>query len=303
MVAEDLTHRNSGRADPRVVSLLLVVFCVVSALPVAEAATPGGPVYRSLRGATTGGTTGVVSPAGLAITTFLADPATVVKGNVTYLNVSISGGTPPYSFAYSGLPYPCLSKNLSSLTCRPDEVRAFDVTVVVTDGNGSSAQSVTPLDVLSGFSGPPSVSSFYARPSSVDVGQVTYLWTNATSTSEPSFLLSISYFGLPPGCASFNQSPLECLPTASGNFTIVVRVTDGFGQFTQTTSHLTVTGGASSASTRAPAVPWLPLGVVGVVVIAAVVVAAVWRRRRRVPPSPRRGDTEGSAGSGPVRGA
>lgn len=303
MVAEDLSHRSAGRADARVVSMLLVALCLVSALPAADVAGPAAPVHRAPRGFATEVAPVLVGPSGLVVSTFLADPARVVKGNVTYLNVSVSGGAPPYSFEYSGLPYPCLSKNLSSIACRPAEVRAFSVTVVVTDANGSSVQASTPLDVVSGYSGPPTVTSFYARPSSVEVGQVAYLWTNATTSSEPSFLLSISYYGLPPGCASFNQSPLECLPTASGNFTIVVRVTDGFGQFTQTTSHLTVTGGPSPGGARTTSVPWLPLGVVALVVVAAVVVAALWRRPRRVPPLPRGAEADGPDAQDPVKGA
>lgn len=221
------------------------------------------------------------SSAELTITDFVASPSAVVIGSPTYLNVSVEGGTDPLSVSYSGLPYPCVTSDTLSLLCRPSEVRSFVVIVSVTDANGTHASRSTELDVLNGYLGPPSFASFYARPAVLPAGAISYLWANATSPSEPAFLLALTYFDLPPGCASFNQTPLECLTTAPGNYTIGVRVTDAFGQAALAYSTLVVTGSPGPAVGGGSVPVWAGSAAAGTLVVASAVGTILLLRRRR----------------------
>lgn len=67
------------------------------------------------------------------------------------------------------------------------------------------------------------ITNFTANPTTVDLNMPFTLrtWVNASFNS-PSF----AYSGLPPGCASANQSILVCVPTIDGYFTINVTVTN-----------------------------------------------------------------------------
>lgn len=73
----------------------------------------------------------------------------------TYVNVSVSGGTGPWTYAYSGLPPGCSSSNTSSLSCTPNSSSLtycvvvcwgwYNITVTVTDSVGSVATTAVPL--------------------------------------------------------------------------------------------------------------------------------------------------------------
>ncbi len=79
------------------------------------------------------------------------------------INVVTSGGTPPDTTAYTGLPSGCVSVNSISLTCSPNSTGALDLTVTVSDSDGeqvtgtanvvvarpgSSTGSILPVDLL-----------------------------------------------------------------------------------------------------------------------------------------------------------
>ncbi|HEY6238403.1 MAG TPA: kelch repeat-containing protein, partial [Thermoplasmata archaeon] len=72
-----------------------------------------------------------VLPPALRISLFGADPSTTAPGSLVTLSMALSGGAPPYTFAYQGLPQGCVSQNSSSLTCRPAENGSFEITVKV----------------------------------------------------------------------------------------------------------------------------------------------------------------------------
>ncbi|MCI4320130.1 MAG: hypothetical protein L3K23_08390 [Thermoplasmata archaeon] len=224
--------------------------------------------------------------ASLNITNYTAAPSRGVVGHPVYFNVTVTGGSAPYTYWYTGLPHPCASESVASLYCLPGEVQFFNVTVFVNDSAGAHANATRPLQVWSGFTGPPHIVSFVAWPSSVDVYHLTTIYINATSSS----VLGYTFLGLPPGCASFNISANQCIPSLPGVYHLRVLVADGFGIQSTSVTVLTVTGTVPPPPTStgpAPPAPWVfPLSV-GVVVIALAAGALVLMRRgkRARPPA------------------
>jgi len=239
---------------------------------------PGAPALRETSNA---------SP--LAITSFQANPSSVVVSTVTFLNVTAIGGTPPYTYWFSLLPPGCASLNRSSLGCLPTAVQHYTIAVRVNDSVGAWAEANTTLVVTSGYGAAPLVVSFQALPATVAVFHTTHLIVNATSrSSTPSASLTYSFLGLPPGCPSFNQTDLVCIPTAAGSFHLRVFVTDGFADLSFALATLNVTPAPSTASTSPvfPSGTWyLPVMLVLLLAVAIGIVIFLRRGARRPPGS------------------
>ncbi|MCI4325120.1 MAG: hypothetical protein L3K00_04455 [Thermoplasmata archaeon] len=73
----------------------------------------------------------------LDLVAFTATPTNVTVGSATVLTTVVSGGTSPYSFAYSGLPASCASGNVANLSCTPSAAGTYTVEVQVTDTGGA----------------------------------------------------------------------------------------------------------------------------------------------------------------------
>jgi hypothetical protein len=221
----------------------------------------------------------------LTITNFSASPSRVAIGHSTYLNVSVTGGQPPYSYWYTGLPFRCMSADVPSLLCTPSESQQFLVTVQVNDSSGAHVSNVTEVTVWSGWTGPPVILSFVVVPSAIATNHLATIYVNATSSS------SLGYFftGLPPGCASFNESIDQCIPSEPGTYHLRVLVQDGYGIVSTSVTDFVVTGNATpvppSGTSAAPPGPWVAPAVIGIVV-AAVLGGGFYLLRRRGPRGP-----------------
>ena len=102
--------------------------------------------------------------------------------------------------------------------------------------NGLTIQSAAVPITISSTS-PPSISSFTASPSPIEVGWTTYFNVSASGGTGA---LSYAFSGLPAGCASSNVPGLPCTPTVSGTFTVRVYANDTAADSATTTASLTV---------------------------------------------------------------
>ncbi len=176
-----------------------------------------------------------VDPA-LSFLGLTAAPASFYLGNGTYLNASASGGTPAYSYVYSGLPSGCTTSSTSSLYCVPTSAGNASVTVVVTDGAGEQVRGTAAFTVLSPI--PPLViTSYSVSPSTITQGASVSLTVAATGGVSP---YSYAYTGLPAGCSSQNSSSFPCTPAQNGTFPVSVRVSDPQGASVNRTATLVV---------------------------------------------------------------
>lgn len=228
----------------------------------------------------------VVTPdvGGLVISSFTVTPSTTYLNQPVNFSVSVSGGTAPYTYTYSSLPAGCVSTSRATLPCSPTQGGKFSVSVVVSDKSGGQTASTTHLDVLA--YGQLSVSAS-ASVNPVSVGSPTVISVSVTGGEQP---FTYSYTGLPQGCTSTNTNALTCTPSQSGNFSVVVQVSDASGQQKATTVALTVQPAASSAASTVLGIPTTIFLILLIVIIAVVVVAAVLLRRHRTrgsaPPPP-----------------
>ena len=87
--------------------------------------------------------------------TLSISPSQVQVGNSVNIQAAASGGIPPYSYQYTGLPSDCPSQNSSSFSCNPSTPADYEVSVSVTDAASDSATSNPPtsLDVSSSNNG------------------------------------------------------------------------------------------------------------------------------------------------------
>jgi hypothetical protein len=95
----------------------------------------------------------------LTIASFTASPGSVPTGGTTYLNVSVTGGTTPYSYTYTGLPAGCSSTSTPALSCTPTLTGTYTVTVFVNDSAGHSVKATASLTVTAVNNSGPSGSS------------------------------------------------------------------------------------------------------------------------------------------------
>ena len=92
----------------------------------------------------------VIAPSGYPlISSFTVSPQQVSVGSSAVFTVTASGGTPPLSYSYTGLPSGCQSASTSSLSCTPSQAGNYSVQVTVTDAAGRSVAGTTHLIVVS----------------------------------------------------------------------------------------------------------------------------------------------------------
>lgn len=220
----------------------------------------------------------------LSVVSFEFHPDSVVRGSQVNLTVTVTGAIGVLTLAYLGLPLGCLSENSSEFACDPTQVGSFAAEVQVTDAGGNVATSNASLTVLPGNGGAPKITGFSITPSQVQVKHSSFVVVDAVSeSSTPDALLAFSYFGLPPGCASFNQTNLTCSPSQSGTFKVEVEVTDGFGAFSYASANLTVESGSPVAGPSGGIPPVVYTAGIGGIGLGVAILILV---RGRMPPDP-----------------
>jgi outer membrane protein assembly factor BamB len=233
-------------------------------------------------------------------------PATIPIGAGALISLDIEGGTAPFRYAYSGLPFGCGSANASSISCHPQGTGTFAIGAEVTDADDQSANSSLVLEVTANASStpPPLVgTALSVFPDNISLGNSVSVTAIAGGGAPP---YSYAYTGLPSGCRPANVSVLVCTPTASGRFPIYVVISDAAGQSLQLESNLTVSPAAvptPAAGTTSSTVD-LALAIALVAIPVALLLGWLLARRRppaRPPVAAYRKSNTGSTSAGPKR--
>jgi hypothetical protein len=229
-------------------------------------------------------------PTPTPLTATLAEyPSSVVVGqSVTFLTFA-SGGTPPYEYAYSGLPSGCASANSPAIACAPSTAGRASVTVRVTDSATGEANASVLVDVENPAAVPLNL-TFAAYPGDAFVNQTVTLIATA-SGGHPAYIYS--YTGLPYGCTSQDTAALSCTPSVPGHYLVTVTVRDSVGATAASEANVTVrslpTTGVAPVSTTssipASTLYGIAAGIGVAVALGAAALAVSLARRRSAPPS------------------
>ncbi len=179
-------------------------------------------------------------------------PLVTEVGGTVHFAANLSGGTPPLSLSYAGLPPGCGSADSTSLTCNGTVPGTFVVVLNATDATGWAVQRSVSFEVLPD----PTIASFSASPATVDVGQSSLLTPHLLGGVAP---YSYAYSDLPAGCPTGTGPSVDCTLTTPGAYSFGVTVTDHLG-FTGSGSGTVVVNPDPSIQTFAANRTGLPLG-------------------------------------------
>ncbi|MCI4356589.1 MAG: kelch motif-containing protein [Thermoplasmata archaeon] len=167
------------------------------------------------------------------VTSIVALPTALDVGQSVTIRATLTGGTDPITYFYSGLPAGCATTNSSTLTCAPSAIYNSLVVVNATDRFGWYSAASVPLVV----NADPTFASTAASPGAFDVGTLVHLWANATGGTGT---LTYQYLNLPAGCTPSNTSATSCTPQVAGSFSVTAQVTDNVGFIVNATLSFTV---------------------------------------------------------------
>jgi hypothetical protein len=225
-----------------------------------------------------------LAPSTFSITSFVASPNPVdVNGRVT-LTAVLSGGTAPYSYAYSGLPTGCSSMDQNPFTCVPQTLGSFDVNITAYDSLGLTAGSVVALVVIS----PLSV-ALASNSTNITVGQ-SILFTATVTGGEVPYTYSWALNGTNVTAGPDSRLWTETFPHG-GQYTVQIWVTDSLGDSVVSMAKTISVSSGSSTSGSPAEFPWWILLVVIAAMLAVLLIFVVYRRRSRRRPE----DTAGTA--------
>ncbi len=178
-------------------------------------------------------------------------PSSVDVNSSLTLVTSVVGGFPPYTYAYSGLPPGCVSRDSRTLACVVLGAGLFRPEVIVTDALDEAASAGANVTVIDPTQPVPLTAYLVATPSTVTLGSSFSLVAIGIGGDPP---YSYAYLGLPEGCLTVDGPIDACDPDRAGNFTVTVQVVDP-------------TGASVEANTTVVVVPFVP-GPINVTLIA-----------------------------------
>ena len=189
----------------------------------------------SPQAAPSGGHGAALRPLAALTITGSASPAQVTLGSSSTLSIRASGGTSPYTYAWTSLPSPCTATSSStSISCRPSSAGTYYITVWVTDHTGAYNSVTITLQVVWAQL---EITSFSASPNPVLNNSFLSISASVTGGLAP---YNYTYNGLPPGCVTSWSNFISCSPKQTGAYQIKVTVKDSGGNVTQALTVLSV---------------------------------------------------------------
>jgi hypothetical protein len=180
----------------------------------------------------------------LTISAFGASPNPAFLNSVTTVSVTASGGQPPYTYNYTGLPPGCSAGNVSSFSCTPTTVGNYTIILKLSDAGGNATRNAIGLRTVG-----MTITSFTDSPASISLGSsVTFTSNYAGALGAVTWVWS----NLPAGCLSVNASSLTCTPTVAGTFVVKLWGNDSTGAYNSKTVTLTVTPVSITGFTDSP---------------------------------------------------
>jgi uncharacterized protein (TIGR03437 family) len=190
----------------------------------------------------------------LQITTSATLPA-AAAGAPYAISISVSGGTPPYTFAANGALPPGLSLNSATglISGTPSATGSYSVGVTVTDSaNGSKSQTFSLAISSSPTPGANPTITNTAFPNGTVGTAYSQLLTSIGGCSSPFSappVFSIAAGALPAGLTinalGDRTSVISGTPTANGTSTFTLKVTDSCGRTATAAFSMTIGGGTS----------------------------------------------------------
>ena len=207
--------------------------------------TQAGPFTISARVTDNGGASAsrqysmTVAPPTLAISTASLPDPTVGAQYSAQLNAS--GGTPPYTWAVTGLPPGTTATAGGAISGTPTQAGSYTVNAQVTDNAGATATrsfavtvGASALIIGTGSLPEGAVGVRYSAQLNASGGTAPYTWTIT---------------GLPAGLTASAGGAISGTPTQAGSSSVTARVTDNAGAGTSRSYTLNIAGPALAVST------------------------------------------------------
>jgi hypothetical protein len=188
--------RHGDRAEGWAIAVVLVIAALVAytlLYPQQASGILGAPATSSGGG-------------GLTLNSYSWTPSSLVVGTGTTGVVNVTGGIPPYTYTWGGLPASCGSENTSVLPCVPEVAGTYTVIVVAEDTSGLTADASASFTVSTQSGGPPPNGEPPVAFLTYNDGLTTDLVDNsALLRSGDIFYLSSGNFGATPSAANINK--------------------------------------------------------------------------------------------------
>ncbi len=188
-----------------------------------------------------------VSPAPVVVTSLSlvvsANPTTILTSGTTTLSATVSGGTTPYSYTFSGPGTITPSGTPASVSNLPAGVQSF--TVLARDATSPTSQSISgTVSVTVNMAPPVNTAPTVANPVSPQSATVGVAYTlslaNVFTDAETPSSLTLSVSGLPAGLSFTAPSTISGTPSLSGVSSVTVVATDPGSLSASTSFTLTV---------------------------------------------------------------
>ena len=202
-----------------------------------------------------------------------ANPTMILTSGTTTLSATVSGGTTPYSYTFSGpgTITQSPSSNTASVSGLPAGVQTF--TVVARDATAPTSQSISgtvsvTVNMAPPANTPPTVAN-PVPPQSATVGVAyTLSLANVFTDAETPSSLTLSVSGLPAGLSFSPPSTISGTPSMSGVSMVTVVATDP-GSLTASTSFSLTVSPATSTTT-----PGGAFAIIGATTVSCATVSA-----------------------------